>query len=629
MLKLKLRRSYIAATHDICMAAASFVLSLYLRLGEQFAASPALLWQGTAVFTLVCASIFFAFKLHRRVWRYASFQDLVVITKAVTLSILVFLPAMFLLTRLEGMPRSVLFINWMLLLALLGGSRFLYRALKEKQLVFDMAPASHQPMRIPILLAGMNSNAELFLREVSQGRSPDYEVVGIVDADKSRYGSHIYGIKIYGDFDSIPKIATKLKRRGKTPRKIILTDDNIDKALLRQLLSIADMEGMTLARLPKLTDFKDTDRGARLELKPLVIEDLLGRSQNRLDRGAMQALIQGKRVLVTGGGGTIGSELTRQIAGYNPAHITIIDNSEYNLYAIDKEMEERYPTVARRALVGDIRNLEMLQLAFREALPELVFHAAALKHVPIVEDNMHEAVLTNIIGTKNIADCCLAFGVAGMVLISTDKAVNPTNIMGATKRVAESYTQALGHDSSNHSTTFMTVRFGNVLGSSGSVIPLFQRQLAEGGPITVTHPDMVRYFMTVREAVELVLQASVMGMESSQSAIFVLDMGEPVKITDLATQMIKMAGLRPQQDIQIVYTGLRPGEKLFEELFHASESLLKTAHEGIMLAAPRLTELTVLKAQLGQIHDASRVYNTEEAIRVLKALVPEYQNNRH
>lgn len=610
------------------MAAASFVCSLYLRLGDRFYESAALAWRGACMFAVVSGVIFFAFKLHRRVWRYASLQDLVVITKAVTLSVLVFFPAMFLLTRLEGMPRSVLFINWMLLLALLGGSRFLYRIIKEGQLSFDVHPTV-QPMRIPILLAGVNSNAELFLREMSHGHSSDYEVVGIVDEDKTRLGSNIHNIKIYGDFASIPKIVAKLKLQGKAPRKIILTDDGMEKSTVRHLLSIADSLGMTLARLPKLTDFKDTQKASKLEVKPIVIEDLLGRPQNALDRPAMRALITGKKVLVTGGGGTIGSELVRQIVSHNPACITIIENSEYNLYLIDKEIEERYPSLPLRAVVGDIRNREMLYKIFGEERPELVFHAAALKHVPIVEDNMHEAILTNIVGTRNVADCCLAYQVSGMVLISTDKAVNPTNIMGATKKVAETYAQALGNATENNSTTFMTVRFGNVLGSSGSVIPLFQRQLEKGGPITVTHPDMVRYFMTVREAVELVLQASVMGMKqaSGHSAIFVLDMGEPVRITDLAIQMIKMAGLRPESDIKITYTGLRPGEKLFEELFHASEALLKTEHEGIMLAAPRSVDLTLLTAHIDKIHVASSHYNTEEATALLKAMVPEYQKN--
>ncbi len=606
------------------MAAASFILSLYVRLGDRFLESVELVWQGVAVFTAICAVVFFAFGLHRRVWRYASLHDLIVITKAVTLAILVFFPAMFLITRLEGMPRSVLFINWLLLLAMLGGSRFLYRSLKEKQLSFTaVAPAEHG-MRIPILLAGVNSNAELFLR----GHSPDYEVVGIVDDDKTRLGSNIHNVKIYGDFASIPHIVSTLKAQGKAPRKIILTDDELEKDVVLELLGIADALGMTLARLPKLTDFKDTERLGKLELKPIVIEDLLGRSQNALDRPAMRALINGKKVLVTGGGGTIGSELVRQIASHEPVRLIIIENSEYNLYLIDKEIEEHYPALSRRVVVGDIRNAMTVERVFADEQPELVFHAAALKHVPIVEDNMHEAVLTNIIGTRHVADCALKYKVAGMVLISTDKAVNPTNIMGATKRVAESYIQALGASAENHTTRFITVRFGNVLGSSGSVIPLFQRQLEKGGPITVTHPDMVRYFMTVREAVELVLQASVLGMEkdNGHSAIFVLDMGEPVKITDLATQMIKMAGLRPGVDIDIVYTGLRPGEKLYEELFHASEALLKTAHEGIMLAAPRMAELTVLAQQIDDIYTASSHYDSKTAMALLKAMVPEYTN---
>lgn len=621
---MKLRRSYIAAFHDILMAALSFVLSLYLRLSENFADAFPYIIHGTLLFTVITALVFFNFKLYRGIWRFASLRDLIAITKAVTLAILIFIPAMFILTRLDGLPRSVLFINWMVLLALIGGPRFLYRIIKDRHLsLHDLSPAPASKS-IPILLAGMNHHAELFLRQNAQGSSSQYEVVGIVDNDRTRTGSQIYGIRIYGDFHSLPKVIDKLKLLNKAPQKIILTSDYMDKNVIRELLSMADAHGLTLARLPKLTDFKDGAE-TKLEIKPVVLEDLLGRPQNTLDRAAMAALIAGNNILITGCGGTIGSELTRQIASYTPSHITLVELSEYNLYMIDKELEENFPSIPRSALIADIRSKELMDRIFRENKPTLVFHAAALKHVPIVEDNPEEAVLTNIIGTKNIADCCIAHHVHAMVLISTDKAVNPTNIMGATKRAAESYVQGLGNSLENTSTHFITVRFGNVLGSSGSVIPLFQRQLEQGGPLTVTHPNMERYFMTVREAVELVLQASVMGQRMTiKTVIFVLDMGEPVRINDLALQMIRMAGLRPDIDIKITYTGLRPGEKLYEELFYEAESPARTEHASIMLATPRSSDFALLCEAIEQARLSCYIHN-HKVLAALGKIVPEYQ----
>ena len=336
------------------------------------------------------------------------------------------------------------------------------------------------------------------------------------------------------------------------------------------LLDKADALGVTLARLPRMTDFRAAASG-RVELRPIAIEDLLGRPQQVLDRAAMERLIRGRRVLVTGAGGTIGGELARQIAALGPAHLTLLDNTEYALYTIDLEIGERTPDLPRDSVLADVRDRERLRDIVARHAPDLVFHAAALKHVPIVEAHPDEGVLTNAVGTRNVADACRAAGVGAMVLISTDKAVNPATVMGATKRIAESYCQALnlareaGRDVGP--TRFITVRFGNVLGSTGSVVPLFTRQLAQGGPLTVTHPEMTRYFMTVREAVELVLEASALGTaggpaeNSGGSAIFVLDMGEPVRIMDLAQQMIRLAGLTPGDDIEIRITGLRPGRE--------------------------------------------------------------------
>jgi O-antigen biosynthesis protein WbqV len=332
-------------------------------------------------------------------------------------------------------------------------------------------------------------------------------------------------------------------------------------------------------------------------------------------------------VLVTGAGGTIGGELVRQVAAFGPARLALLDNGEYALYAIDLEMTERFPDVPRHSIIGDVRDRERLARILAEARPDIVFHAAALKHVPICEANPFEGVLTNAVGTRNVAEACRAAGVATMVQISTDKVVNPTNVMGASKRIAEAYCQALdilGRERSG--TRFVTVRFGNVLGSTGSVVPLFQRQLAAGGPLTVTHPEMTRYFMTVREAVELVLQATVLGRRADQPGrIYVLDMGEPVRILDLARQMIRLAGLRPGVDVEIAFTGLRPGEKLFEEIFHGAEPLLPTECKGLLLAAPRTADAASLGRAIDELEAICRREDEAALADALRRLVPEYR----
>jgi O-antigen biosynthesis protein WbqV len=397
---------------------------------------------------------------------------------------------------------------------------------------------------------------------------------------------------------------------------------------------------MTIARLPRLTDFRSgpgDQGGEQIEVRPIAIEDLLGRTQTKLDRAAMRRLIEGRRVLVSGAGGTIGAELLRQVATAAPAELTLLDYSEYLLYGADLELGERHPELPHRAVLADVREPGRLDEVLAERQPELVFHAAALKHVPMVEANPIEGVLTNAIGTRNMADACRRAGVAGMVLISTDKAINPASVMGASKRLAESYCQAMdiaererAARAGGPATRFVTVRFGNVLGSTGSVVPLFQRQLAAGGPLTVTDPAMTRFFMTVREAVELVLQASALGLEAAGGGggtgkIYVLDMGQPVRIVDLARQMIRLAGLRPDKDVAIVTTGVRPGEKLAEELFHDKEPMVATGHPGLLLAAPRTLNQEFLSRGLNELAELAAARKRDEVLAALARLVPEYQ----
>ena len=625
--KIRLSRANIAYAHDIFMAAVSLPLSLRLRMGPSIETVPTdFILQSTALFAIIAAAVFLPMGLYKGIWRYASMNDLIQITKAVTLAVLVFSLISFVVTRSEFLPRSLPVINWFVLMALLGGPRFIYRLVKDRH--FELAVDSSGKSGIPVLLMGAGDEAETFIRAMRRQSGAAYRIVGVLDEKGRRVGRHIRDIPVLGTPVDLNAIMRRLALRGERPQRMIVTKAGLDPALMRELLDLAEAQGMTMARLPRLTAFH-AGLGDEIEVKPVAVEDLLGRPQTVLDRPAMQELISGRRVLITGAGGTIGSELARQIAALGPAELGLVDSAEFNLYSIDLEIGEAAPEITRHAHLADVRNPTAMAAVFAGLKPELVFHAAALKHVPIVENHVAEAVQTNIAGSRNVADLCREHGTQIMVLISTDKAVNPTSAMGATKRVAESYCQALDRAHDDGGCRFLTVRFGNVLGSTGSVVPLFERQLAAGGPLTVTHPDITRYFMTTREAVELVLQASTLGTSENTMAggIMVLDMGDPVKILDLAEQMIRLAGKRPHEDIDIKYVGLRPGEKLYEELFHDAESLAPTDNAAIRLATPRVADREVLVRAIDEICAAARENNNDSCRSLLAHLVPEFQSS--
>ncbi|OAN49216.1 nucleotide sugar dehydratase [Paramagnetospirillum marisnigri] len=617
-----LSRAHVAFAHDVVMAALSFVLALYLRLGDGMDRywSNGDLALGAGLFTAVAIPVFLSQNLYRGVWRYASVSDMMALIRAATLAVLIFMAVLFLMTRLQSLPRSVLVINWFVLLTLLGGPRFLYRTFKDKV----QAARAARSGAVPALLVGAGDEAELFIRATRSDQA-EYRAVGILGERGGRVGRNIHGIDVLGSIDQLDEVLAELKRRGQAPLRLIITDHRLDGAVVRDLLDAADRLGLTLARIPRLTDLQDGVED-KLTLRPIAVEDLLGRPQLALDRAGVQSLIKGRRVMVTGAGGSIGSELVRQIAELEPARLVLFEACEFNLYAIDQELSGRGGAREVVPVLGDVRDAQRMRSVMAQHQPELVFHAAALKHVPMVEYNPDEGMLTNAVGTRIVVDACLEAKVGLMVQISTDKAVNPTNVMGASKRVAEMYAQAQDLAQTG-GTRFVTVRFGNVLGSTGSVVPLFQKQLEAGGPITVTHPDMTRYFMTVREAVELVLQASSFGAlhPDFRGKIFVLDMGEPVKIVHLARQMIRLAGLRPDVDVKISFTGLRPGEKLFEEIFHGAEPPVATEQPGILVATPRAVDAEELGLALDDLSQACRAHRPEAALAILKRLVPEYQ----
>ena len=608
----------LAVLHDAVMGGASFLLALYLRLSDNtLSFTRDYLAQSTGIFVVVLLGLLLYARTYRHIWRYTTLSDLTAIARAGLVALLVFYLGLFAFTRLENMPRSVPFIHAMTLMASLMSARVLTRVLYDRRRRSGTPPNA----RVDVLLIGATSQAELFIRESERRLDFPYRVVGLIDNHVERHGREIQNVRIYGGIEEIAYVLRKLERTGRRPKRLVVAEPGIDRLQFESLLAIATNHNLTLARLPSLTELKDGDR--LYEMRAVAVEDILGREQAVLDRLAMRALITGKRVLITGAGGSIGSELVRQIVSFEPAQVLLFDQSEYHLYLIDQTVAELAPELPRQSVIGDIRDRDQLARTFAEFKPEIVFHAAAIKHVPLSESNPDQAVLTNVLGSKQVADACVAHGVAAMVQISTDKAVNPTSVMGATKRAAEIYCQMLALGGAP--TRFVTVRFGNVLNSNGSVVPLFQKQIARGGPVTVTHKEMTRYFMSIREAVELVLQAAVLGVkEENRAPIFVLDMGEPVRIEELACQMIRLAGLTPYKDIDITFTGLRPGEKLFEELFYDAENMLETGHALIHLARARTLDRAAVLSALDKLITAASHGDATTLRPLLQQTVEEY-----
>lgn len=611
--------------HDLVAAAISFALAMYLRLGNAMFTPAHEIWLlQCGLFAVTCFFVFWMTGVYKGVWRYVSVRDLAVILQAVTLAVVLFVPFSFILTRLEGMPRSVPVITWFVMLCVLGGSRLLIRLMKEGRLMSFWQ--AHSAQRTKVLLVGAGAEAEHFIRATLNDLDSPYEVVGVLDDKGTRVGREIHNIPVMGTMSELKRVVKQLKRESKPPARLVLTKSASRGGDYGTFSTEAEKLGLSLSRLPAMTNLSHGEK-AETQLQPIALEDLLGRPETVLDQQAIAALVTGKKVLVTGAGGTIGSELSMQIAALGPSELVLLDSGEFNLYAIEMHVREKFPLIKMVALIADVRDNSRIQQIFTQYTPALIFHAAALKHVPIAEMNVRETILTNIMGTANVANAAASTGAETMVLISTDKAVKPSNVMGATKRAAEQYCQALDH-AQKAKTRFLTVRFGNVLGSTGSVVPRFREQLAKGGPLTVTHPDITRYFMTVREAVELVLQASAHAAKQDgvRGRIMVLDMGKPIKIADLARQMIRLAGLKPDTDVQIHYTGLRPGEKLHEELFSESEQLSPAGADGVFLAAAAPMPLSDVRQSIDKmLSDAADAGASEQVLRShIGRMVPEF-----
>jgi O-antigen biosynthesis protein WbqV len=561
-------------------------------------------------------------RVPRMIWRYVSFRDLMRLTRAVSLMVVVF-SVINLLTSPQWPGFGTLWLPatlWLFTLIFLAAPRALARAMGEG----PSAPfqrSAIQERRMDVLLTGDVNRMEAFMREAIRNPRSEYNVVGIFCDNTQLHGGHMHGVPVIGAVKNIAKSLSSLRRNGVFPKMLVLASENPERSEFERLLDLVSGLDIKVGQIPAQ---RATQGGG--PVLPVVIADLLGRPEIRLDSAPLESMIRGQRILITGAGGSIGSELSRQVAALTPAEIVLADSCEYNLYRIEKEFQEKFPDVRQQTALMDVRDTALVLQWVRKFRPDIVFHAAALKHVPLLEDHPIEAVKTNVLGTVNVADACYTCGVPLMVTISTDKAVNPFNVMGATKRLAEAYCQGVDQSHSAAITRYVTVRFGNVLGSAGSVVPLFQRQIEEGGPVTVTHPDITRYFMTIPEAVALVLQASAQGKvdQGDRGSIYVLDMGKPIKIMDLARQMVRLSGKRPDVDIDIKVVGLRPGEKLYEEVVHAEEGVTQTRNSSVFKVTPRVTDLRIIQQQIQELRLAVAASDAERVPRLLTIAVPEY-----
>ena len=596
---------------DVLLVVAALLGSNYLRFDDPFPADFPHLSQWLLIDILLTPVVFFFTGLYRSAWRYASITDLKVIFTAVAARTIILLSVFLFLGYDRGIPRSVIIMDAILLLGLVGGVRLLTRMRRE----FRQQKSLRN--KTPVLIIGAGDAGEIILRELRNNRTLPYNPVGFIDDDASKWGHRIHGVPVLGGTSDIPRIAPR--------RRISDAIIAIPSASGTQLTSIykaCKEAGIRSKTVPPVSQLFE-GRLSLSQIRNVELEDLLGRDTVNVEMEMIRANLTGKRVLITGGAGSIGRELARQVAEFGPERLVVLDRAENSMYFTELELRKRFPGVEIDCVVGDILDRARLGEVMEACAPHIVFHAAAYKHVPMMEANAVEAFKNNVFGTRNVAEKAAELGADRFVLISTDKAVNPASIMGGTKRLAELVLQEIPSR-----TRFISVRFGNVLGSDGSVIPLFKKQIAEGGPVTVTHPEVTRYFMTISEAVQLVLQAGSMG---SGGEVFLLDMGQPIKIVDLARNLIELSGFRPDEDIEIVFTGLRPGEKLHEELYHLGEQWSATAHQKVLkfrngahqtAVVPRLKliEHGLLNSAAAEMDGTVR--------RTLIDLIPEFQSPR-
>jgi len=590
---------------DIAAGCLSLYLACYLRFeGVIPPAILANLFNLVPLLLISRAAAYFYFGFYTRFWKYSSLEDLIQILKAVVTGTLLILFTSFLYNRSLLIPRSVIIIDMTLLIMILGGSRLAWRMVRER---FLQPNTVHEDHRLPVLILGAGDTGAHLLRYI-QRFTPQFKVCGFLDDDPKKLNDSLSGVRVLGDRRSIPDLVNELEIK-----EILIATNTISTESLGNIIDICTRCAVKYKIAASITDLS-TKEVHISKIKNIGIQDLLGRDQVSLDLASLKNLMQGKRVLVTGAGGSIGSELCCQILEYNPSSLVMVDRCENYLYELRDDLPPGHLDTRLSFIFSSITNKEKLEATFSKHKPHLVFHAAAHKHVPLMEDNPDEAVINNTIGTRIVAETSEKYGVEKFILVSTDKVVRPSSVMGMTKRLAEKFIQHIG---CNSKTRFMIVRFGNVLGSNGSVVPLFKKQISEGRAVTVTHPEMERYFMLIPEAAQLIMQAAAIGEGGN---IFLLEMGEPVKIVDLARKMIQLAGYVPDQDIEIKFTGIRPGEKLREELINPDETAVPTFHKKIKILNTKAPEIPNFEARLDDLYCIAKKGNHDEIIKTLWSL---------
>ena len=591
--------------HDLCMCMIAWQVAWWIRFNLEF---PFFNWQISfytlPIVLLVQGLAFWRFRLYKGLWRFASLPDLWNIFRATIIGALSITLVLFISIRLEGIPRSILVLYPVFLIFLLGGPRLGYRFWKDHSFKLNSAAIGQK-----VLIVGAGSAGEMLVREML--REGSYKPIGFIDDNPNIKNSELHGIPIIGTVDDIPTI----HQRYDIDYIVIAVPAATDEQM-QNIVNNCESIGVSIRTLPKLQEMVSS-HAALEELREVSIEDLLGREKIELDWEIIHQGITNKIVMISGGGGSIGSELCHQIVRLNPAGLIIYEHSEFNLYNIQMEITKEYPDVPIFAVLGNICDRSNVEQILKKHRPNILFHAAAYKHVPLLQNQLRVAAQNNIFGTKNLAELAIKYNCEKFIFISSDKAVNPANVLGASKRIAEMYCEWMNQSAV---TKFITVRFGNVLGSAGSVVPLFRNQIKMGGPVTVTDPEITRFFMTIREACQLILQSSAMG---NGGEIFVLDMGKPVKITYLAEQMIKLSGRKPNEDIKIKYTGLRSGEKLYEELFYENEDRKETEHVKILLANHPEIDWQGLEYHISELEKAVAIFDDKKISKLLGQLVPE------
>lgn len=620
------RRFYVILAADLAIFVIAFVGAYQLRF--DFTLSPYYYSQigGLLPFLLPCKTlIFFLLGMYRGMWRYTSLNDLSRLLQASFLAMLLYISATLFFHDFQGVPRSIFLIDAMLTFLLCGGLRLGIRILYAKRhferiLSSDLSGGNiRHSSKKTVIIIGAGGAGEKMLREIVDNPHLDYYVVGFLDDDPTKKGRSLHGLKVFGGADELHRI-TKQRKID----EVLIATPCATGPQMRRIIEICKSCEARYRTLPEIGAIIDGKLGIK-NLRDVKYEDLLRRPPVTLDKTEISHYLQGKRVLVTGAGGSIGSELCRQIIRFDPERLVLVDAVEANLFNIQMELHHELNFPRYQCILSRVQDQTLMDDIFQEYRPQLIFHAAAYKHVPLIEKNPWEAISNNVLASEVVMQLCLKYGVERFVLVSTDKAVHPTNVMGASKRLTELIVQSL----QGNGTRFMAVRFGNVIGSSGSVLPLFRRQLERGGPITVTHPEVTRYFMTISEAAQLILQAGGLG---EGGEIFILEMGTPVKIAKMAEELVRLSGKTPGKDVEIIFTGLREGEKLFEELITQDEGIVSTKYEKIMVLRPagwngKRTQSELIQWLDGALEDLYRRADTHDAYAIrekLSEILPEY-----